>query len=131
MTKEELTTLKGQIEDLRTKANIAAKELFMDGAKDLLANNPGIASFSWTQYTPYWNDGEPCVFSANTHYPDINGIEEYSDEAEKSPDFDAQQEVVKEFLSFFSKDDFEAMFGDHTQVTVNADGVTVEEYSHE
>lgn len=25
-----------------------------------------IASFGWTQYTPYFNDGEPCVFSVET-----------------------------------------------------------------
>lgn len=24
-----------------------------------------IARFGWTQYTPYFNDGEPCVFSAH------------------------------------------------------------------
>lgn len=28
-----------------------------------LVDDPGIEWFEWTQYTPYFNDGEPCVFS--------------------------------------------------------------------
>jgi hypothetical protein len=27
-----------------------------------LLDDPTIESFGWTQYTPYFNDGEPCVF---------------------------------------------------------------------
>jgi hypothetical protein len=30
-----------------------------------LLDDPSIESFGWTQYTPYFNDGEPCVFSAS------------------------------------------------------------------
>lgn len=29
-------------------------------------DDPYIHSFGWTQYTPYFNDGEPCVFSVGT-----------------------------------------------------------------
>lgn len=29
-----------------------------------LLDDDGIACFGWRQYTPYWNDGDPCVFSA-------------------------------------------------------------------
>jgi hypothetical protein len=28
-------------------------------------DDPTIAWFGWKQYTPYFNDGEPCVFSVN------------------------------------------------------------------
>lgn len=28
--------------------------------------DPGILEFGWTQYTPYFNDGEPCEFSVHT-----------------------------------------------------------------
>lgn len=27
-------------------------------------DDDGIAAFGWRQYTPYFNDGDPCVFSA-------------------------------------------------------------------
>jgi hypothetical protein len=29
-------------------------------------DDPYIASFGWQQYTPYFNDGEPCVFGVST-----------------------------------------------------------------
>jgi hypothetical protein len=28
-------------------------------------DDPTIVEFGWQQYTPYFNDGEPCTFSAN------------------------------------------------------------------
>lgn len=28
-------------------------------------DDDGIAAFGWHQYTPYFNDGDPCVFSAS------------------------------------------------------------------
>ena len=30
-----------------------------------LLDDPEIHDFGWTQYTPYFNDGDPCVFDAN------------------------------------------------------------------
>lgn len=30
-----------------------------------LLDDPTIVEFGWSQYTPYFNDGDPCVFSAN------------------------------------------------------------------
>lgn len=30
-----------------------------------LLDDDGIVEFGWSQYTPYFNDGEPCTFSAN------------------------------------------------------------------
>lgn len=39
-------------------------------------------AFGWTQYTPYFNDGDPCTFSVNTPWfltvddPDFDDIED-------------------------------------------------------
>ena len=30
-----------------------------------MINDPKVISFGWTQYTPYFNDGDACVFHAN------------------------------------------------------------------
>ena len=37
---------------------------------------PALQSFSWVQYTPYFNDGEPCKFGVNddVYYIDINDV---------------------------------------------------------
>jgi hypothetical protein len=47
----------------------AAKEALKELAKDFFPKNPNILAFGWRQYTPYWNDGDTCVFSANVEYP--------------------------------------------------------------
>lgn len=39
------------------------KKAFREACADLFASHPGLGKFGWTQYTPYFNDGEPCVFS--------------------------------------------------------------------
>jgi hypothetical protein len=37
------------------------KEVF----KEFWALNPGITAVVWTQYAPYFNDGDPCEFSVH------------------------------------------------------------------
>jgi hypothetical protein len=43
---------------------------------DIFKRNNKFKSFSWTQYTPYWNDGDTCEFSAHTDYIYIDDAEE-------------------------------------------------------
>lgn len=52
------------------------REIFSDGCKDLFISIPEVSSFSWNQYTPYFNDGDECVFRVNTEPRSvtINGI---------------------------------------------------------
>jgi hypothetical protein len=73
---EEIKKGKAEIKEL--KAQIAAKVQanFHKLAVEVIFNKyPEIKCFGWTQYTPYFNDGEPCYFRANTSYPHINGYE--------------------------------------------------------
>ena len=42
-----------------------------------LAAAPEIAALRWRQYTPYFNDGEPCTFSVNDLYAK-NSIVDYN-----------------------------------------------------
>jgi hypothetical protein len=48
-------------EEFQTKAQASMKEAF----KAIFDAYPGIQGFRWTQYAPYFNDGEECVFSVN------------------------------------------------------------------
>jgi hypothetical protein len=45
-------------------------------ALDKLLGMEGVESVRWTQYTPYFNDGEPCVFGANDCYVKLAGADE-------------------------------------------------------
>src|SRR5687767_852848 len=133
-----------KIEEARAEARRIGKLAFREGADALFETFPDLISFGWAQYTPYFNDGEPCNFSVYYGYPDING-EEYSGHKEHTyKDYRTGQDVtvpdtrtpegeaVKEFLKSFSKETFEELFGDHVKVTVQMSGdPIVEEYDHE
>jgi len=113
----------------------------------------------WTQYTPFFNDGEACEFSA--HEPELyrggtgDDTEESSDiyglidrEGRRhNPDYQdylkrkrAELEAkfganaVTTVIDLWSKLDDDillAVFGDHKEITITKDGVTVEEHEHE
>lgn len=129
-------------------------------------DDDGIACFGWTQYTPYFNDGEECIFSAGTVWvarhedvPDIGSyaldvgfggrLGEYEggnwqlDEtgcralvgAEyKGPDqarYDRCIRLNNAIESGAFDDVLLAAFGDHAEITIRRDGITVEFYEHD
>lgn len=51
--------------ELRRKFQEQAQTLFKDITKEFFAKNPGITGVVWTQYTPYFNDGDTCEFRVN------------------------------------------------------------------
>jgi hypothetical protein len=46
---------------VREEGEVILKEMFAD----FFANNPDVNSLRFEAYTPYFNDGEPCVFGVN------------------------------------------------------------------
>jgi len=109
-----------------------------------------IESIGWTQYTPYFNDGDSCEFSVKLDDLYING--EYDDDIEwydwrvkytqyhleltKEGKVDWYEcdllSKFKEILRSIPEDFYEDLFGDHVMVTVYKDGrIEVEEYDHD
>lgn len=129
-----------------TSAALAATA-FQEASAALFDAHPEIQSFGWTQYTPYFNDGDPCEFSANIEDPIINGTNEYGDgedEDEEDEDGEGAESkppsiskdlfgVVSAMLNQFDESDLEAMFGDHVRVTMRrgADWPSVDDYEHD
>ncbi len=75
----------------------ARKQLAADGnvlLKDVLAEffaaNPTVAGLRWRQYTPYFNDGDPCTFSTTADYADVILTKE--SDAEPSEDNDEDED---------------------------------------
>jgi hypothetical protein len=151
---------------------------------ELFAQAPKLKSVSWTQYTPYFNDGDSCEFSAHTDSLYINGSR-YDDDDEDgdedaisvnpciyvtlkteedvrinkemcektgrtwylkagigkdglapNPKYDADvdrvsseiSEVLESIPDEFLKD----LFGDHSKVTIFANGtIEVDDYDHD
>lgn len=93
---------------------------------------PSIEKIRWTQYTPYFNDGEPCEFSVGDRQFKIG--DDWLDAYDNWPDGERERvlKADKVFDAPIFEDVFEVTFGDHTRVTVLRDGTfEVEEYEHD
>lgn len=154
---EILESIKTKLADIAKKKEELTAELRKDFApmlKPLFDKSNGkIKSISWTQYTPYFNDGEECTFSVKLDYSfEINGenTEEIDaldwrirrhlqGETEKyplQPEWDIElYKLVEEIQSVLSSIDdefYKDLFGDHVRVTVNENGsIETEEYEHD
>ena len=80
MTSEELKTkvsrLQQELQELKDRLETEAQNLFTTTCTEIFANYPCLQSFSWRQYTPYFNDGDTCEFSAYTDSIYLNGSED-------------------------------------------------------
>jgi len=148
-----------EINELKKELHKKSEEAFFKGAKQIIDSCPDFKSVSWNQYTPYFNDGDETIFSANTDYLRVNG--EYADEDDslrptivvtngtwnrekrvyegrvEKPNPNYNQSLAEavdkmtEFLGIFDNDFFQTQFGDHVTVTITANGVDTEDYDHD
>jgi hypothetical protein len=155
---EELKQMNAELEELKKQHLEKSKILFGNVSKALFEKHPLLESFSWPQYTPYFNDGDECTFSAHVDEPDMNGIDGYEidfseptiteygeyDKITRSypnkkdvpnpkynPELGSAYNDVKEFLQNINEEVLRDLFGDHIKVTVRKSGVQVEKYSHD
>lgn len=148
-----------KLKNLRSELTEAIKVEFGKTANDFLFSRyPKLESFSWTQYTDYFNDGEECYFSAHLDYLEVNGFEDGDDdEVEVDGRLNilmmSQKQIyqsgvgrvdnemfddkafeiinnIKMFLSHFEQDDLKEAFGDHKKVVVRANGVSLLDYTN-
>lgn len=105
--------------------------------KELFSAYPNVKAIGWTQYTPYFNDGDPCVFSVN----DLCVCDEdcsmddhmynwkelwYDKDAERYPLIKQTSKILHN-----AEDILLMMFGDHVKVVATPNGIDVEEYDHD
>jgi len=112
----------------------------------LFEKYPELKSFSWEQYTPYFDDGDTCTFGVHD-VSQINGVDEYGEDDEgttwdtlvssgwgkdedKGPLYPAYEEA-QEYLNKLGDEACEALFGDHVRVVVYPDKIETEEVSHD
>lgn len=162
-------TIEEKIEKLKLKQEEIAKTklelqkeselVFDDFCKQVWEKYPLLESFGWTQYTPYFNDGDTCTFNVNTDYLKING--DYAEDSnwfseknvtvngtwnretrtyegrvlEDNPDYNQKLveacNSISNFLTIFDNDFFYRRFGDHCEINITKNGFEVEDYEHE
>jgi hypothetical protein len=148
-----------EIKKLKEEMLEASNKIFTDLTKTIFEENPKVKSFGWNQYTPYFLDGDTCTFSVNTDYIYINGEsvdesdwisetkitnwgtwnrekKQYEGRTEVinldyDPELSKSSDEIREFLRNFDEDFFLSQFGDHAEITITAEGVSVDEYEHD
>lgn len=120
----------------------------------------GVKAIKWAQYTPYFNDGEPCEFSIYDHYvtsdPRIANLwvnnNNYDEDTDDYFDFeeyippsarsierwgnDHPDQLTREDHGIpVNEERFEdalrSAFGDHTEIVITPERVIQFEYEHE
>jgi hypothetical protein len=122
-----LQELKSRHAELKKQIVDESKEFFARESRKFFDKYADLTEFSWHQYTPYWNDGSECTFSVNSD-PTINGHEKYDNDAFQP---EAAYNEISNLLREIGAPTLKEMFGDHAEIIVRRDGVTVEEYSHD
>ena len=65
---ESLANYNAKVEEFKLQRAALAKQLqvsFGEIVQDFFARNPEFAGIRWNQYTPYFNDGDECVFNVH------------------------------------------------------------------
>jgi hypothetical protein len=140
--------------ELKKKFQTEAQAMFKEVTKEFFDKNPAITALVWTQYTPYFNDGDACVFRVNdvtfTNAPDdelenVSPWGEYEGDLEDvwveyfvknipdSNDIDKKScEFVSKMIGSSEMEDIMLeMFGDHVKVVATRNGFDVEDYDHD
>lgn len=156
---QELKQKQKELKEIKNQILEKSNEVFDEFCKDIFTKSPRLSSFGWSQYTPYFNDGDTCVFNVNIDYLYINGqsvddsewinkknITKYGEwnreqkqyigrEEEDNPNYDQElvdiYEEISSFLSNFDNDFYMSKFGDHVEITITSTGIDVFECEHD
>lgn len=146
---DELAALKEAYDTkLEEEGEAALKEAF----KEIFDKHPRLESIIWVQFTPYFNDGDPCYFSVHDFDVTVSAPEGSSEEDEddelydedysygdriyqlqKSEDEELKKiaEAVGELNGNIPEDVLEHVFGDHAKITATREGFDIHEFDHD
>jgi hypothetical protein len=133
--------------ELEQFVNKNSRQLVKDYVQDFMTTHPLASAIRWRQYTPYFNDGEPCVFRVgevhvlrreptkeDLEMDPYDGDWEESDPSKKDPLLKALSKFEEE-ISGPMEDMLQVAFGDHKDIIVSQKNgkitIQVAEYEHD
>jgi hypothetical protein len=147
---EILDRIKTQIAEIKAKREAMIAEIRPDFPKmfaHIFEQSELIDSFTWRQYTPFFNDGEECYFSVNssvyindTYTSELDWYdwavkyeERHAGILEGNPEVNIKESQlvyqIEKIIDIIPSDIMEDLFGNHVKVTINRNGsVEVEDY---
>jgi hypothetical protein len=148
-----LESLVNEYAELRKNFSEKMQNEFKKEIAVLFKNIPDLQTIKWNQYTPYFNDGDPCVFSVHgavfsnapselvSSWGDLDSEDDshwcfpgdYNSISKESKDM--MKTISRAVCSSEMEDVMLAMFGDHVKVTITRDndGISIEteDYDHD
>jgi hypothetical protein len=141
---------------LKAEMKTIGVESFKEMLTGIFSRHPTLMSLRWSQYTPHFNDGDPCTFNVNDIEAEFIAGTLLAKKFDKSKDWPTEDESAQEgefYVSWnFSKQHADlskeigeignvfstvedlmlTVFGDGVQVTVTRDGeIEIEDYDHD
>ena len=146
-----------KVKELRKIMQEQGKDALKDAFQEFFQAHPEARAIVWTQYTPYFNDGDACTFSVGDLCLKLQTASEEQNQDEEEEDYEdeddyecasydlkygsktltkAEAKLLKDFESLKKAtgqldEVFELVFGDHVKVVATRDGFDVTEYDHE
>lgn len=130
-------------------------EIVKTPINDFFNENPNVTYVCWTQYIPYWNDGEECEFDINDlYFTNFGGsIDEILERFEYGELYEEEEDkkngVWVECVSSYQNKNptksyknfdslirgnsviFEKAFGSHSMVVLSKDSIDIFNYEHD
>jgi hypothetical protein len=157
MSAKTIKNLKEKMAAVRAEMSRVGLAALQEAFDDFFAKVPEAEAITWTQYTPYFTDGDTCEFGVNEMCLKLSadarsnllGIEEDEDsyeewlnnkwesDAHELDDLDEPRgpeiaALFSELVGDVQDDDlFLAAFGDHVAVTVTRKGIRTDYCEHD
>lgn len=93
-TNDSFLEIKEEMKRLRDEARKKVKDFFIKGMNKIFEIYPEVKTVSWTQYTPYFNDGEECVFRAHADDFYVNGYDDWGSEIWRASEGEIGEKVL-------------------------------------
>lgn len=136
-----INELADQLNNAQNLAKEKGKEAFKEYSLQLFNENPIIQEIRWDQYTPSFNDGDPCEFTIGDvgfllhnkqtiGYYDFDEDDEFEGTKVEQHIEDHLKNIVNEFTNKIQALDtvMESLFGNNVTIIINRDGVQIKEY---
>jgi hypothetical protein len=121
------------ITSLAESLKTAVDQTFTKMCQGIFLAVPELKTISWTQYAPYFNDGDPCTFNiqnevsfSRDQWTDVEPFhcyEKSDEEVEK-----CREITMFENFIYYYADDMGRLFGGDVFVRVHKDGIQVDKY---
>lgn len=148
---ESLEVRSAQLLALETELKARSQDVLKEAFTDFFKACPDIAGFGWTQYTPYFNDGDECTFRINEftftknkeivleevssayELEDEGGfsVSDYRHNADECTADENKACLAIEALANQLEDICKSVYGDHSNIIVSPTAVYISEYDHD